>query len=74
MSTSFSAGRRAQFASAEDAILMKLKYFREGGSDKHLRDIRGVLLVQGEAIDREYLRKWAEVLGVLDQLSLVLSE
>ena len=69
-----SAGRRAQFASAEDAILMKLKYFREGGSDKHLRDIRGVLLVQGEAIDREYLRKWAEVLGVLDQLSLVLSE
>lgn len=67
-------GRVARFASPEDVILKKLQYYREGGSDKHLRDIRGVLLVQGEAIDHDYLTKWAKTLGVTEQLNQVLSD
>jgi hypothetical protein len=67
-------GRTAMFASAEDAILKKLQYYREGESQKHLRDIRGVLLVQGEAIDQTYLKKWADVLGVSQQLDEILSQ
>jgi hypothetical protein len=35
--------KSVRFASPEDAILMKLKYFQEGQSDKHIRDIRSVL-------------------------------
>ena len=65
-------GGGAKFASAEDAILKKLQYFREGGSEKHLRDIRGVLLVQGDAIDFAYLNQWAGDLGVVEQLEQVL--
>ncbi len=65
-------GNTARFASAEDAILKKLEYYREGGSDKHVRDIRGVLLIQGDAIDFDYLNKWAEHLGVTKQLQQVL--
>lgn len=61
------------FASPEDVILKKLEYFREGGSQKHLRDIKGVLEVTDE-IDRSYLRKWAGLLGLKDQLVLVLGE
>jgi hypothetical protein len=54
----------AWFASPEDVILKKMVYFQEGGSDKHLRDIAGVLRLQGNKIDREYVGKWAENLGV----------
>jgi hypothetical protein len=56
--------RSVQFASPEDVILMKLKYFKEGGSEKHLRDIRGVLTVQSDKIDRQYITAWAKRLGL----------
>jgi hypothetical protein len=32
-----------RFAPVEYVIIMKLDYFREGGSEKHLRDIHGIL-------------------------------
>ena len=57
-------GFEASFASPEDVILKKLEYYREGGSQKHLRDIAGVLRISGEAIDRSYIQEWAERLGV----------
>jgi hypothetical protein len=53
-----------QSASPEDIILSKLLSFREGGSEKHLRDIRGVLGVMGDAIDREYILRWVGRLGL----------
>ena len=56
----------ATFASPEDVILKKLVYFREGGSDKHLRDITGVVRVSGEELDWDYLAEWAERLEVED--------
>lgn len=56
-------GTRVPFASPEDVILKKLEYFREGGSQKHLRDIVGVLRTSGE-LDLDYLARWAEILGV----------
>lgn len=40
------------------------KYYREGGSEKHLRDIVGVLKVQGKRIDRGYIMEWATNLGL----------
>jgi hypothetical protein len=63
-----SAGANLQvcFGSPEDVILKKLEYFREGGSEKHLRDIAGVLKVQGQRVDRQYIVEWAGRLGVLD--------
>jgi hypothetical protein len=52
------------FASPEDVIIKKMAYFQEGGSDKHLRDIAGVLRLQGEALDRAYIEVWAGKLGL----------
>ena len=54
------------FASPEDVILKKLEYFREGGSDKHLRDITGVLKIMGPELDHQYLTDWARRLGLTD--------
>ncbi len=54
----------AVFASPEDVIIKKLEYFAAGGSDKHLRDIAGMLKISGDDIDREYVHEWADRLGV----------
>lgn len=58
------------FASAEDIILSKLEWFRMGGevSERQWGDVLGVIKVQGGALDRAYLEKWAAELGVADLL------
>lgn len=52
------------FAPPEYVILWKLEFFREGGGDKHLRDIRGMLLVNPENIDRAMLDRVCTELGL----------
>ena len=47
-----------RLAPPEYVIVRKLEYFREGGSEKHLRDIRSVLAVSGEQLDRTALDQW----------------
>ncbi len=59
-----SPGLDAWFASPEDVILKKLEYYREGGSEKHVSDIAGILKVQQERIDRAYLANSARRLGL----------
>lgn len=57
-------GLSAMFATAEDVILNKLMFFQLGGSEKHLRDIGGILKVKAKAVDRGYITAWAGKLGV----------
>lgn len=48
-------GNEIRIAPPEYVIVRKLEYFREGGSEKHLRDIQAMLSVSGEIIDRAVL-------------------
>lgn len=66
----------ANFASPEDTILSKLEWYRLGGeaSDRHWRDILGVLKVLAGELDLDYLRKWAMELKVGDLLERALKE
>jgi hypothetical protein len=57
-------GETLVFAPPEYVIVRKLEYFREGGSDKHLRDIRTMLKVSGEQINRADLDEWIKRQGV----------
>lgn len=57
-------GYEAYFASAEDVIVKKMDFFRQGGSEKHLRDIAGILKISGDDLDREYIENWAENMGL----------
>jgi hypothetical protein len=52
-------------APPEYVIVRKLEYFREGGSEKHLRDIRAILNVSGGELDRDALNDWITRRGVL---------
>lgn len=45
----------ATFASPEDVILKKMEFYKQGESDKHLRDIMGILKIRGNQFDRAYL-------------------
>lgn len=68
------AGFDAWFASPEDVIVKKLAYYQEGESEKHIRDIIGVLRLQGEKLDRAYIETWARRLGLSDTWARVLEQ
>lgn len=60
-----------RFASPEDTLLHKLVWYRLGNevSDRQWADVLGVLKVQGDVLDYEYLDRWAPRLEVADLLS-----
>jgi hypothetical protein len=60
-------------ARPEDIILSKMQYFEEGGSEKHLRDIASMLRMSDNRIDRAYMEKWVETLGLREIWKVILS-
>ena len=59
-------GREARLVAPEDLVLKKLEYYREGGSEKHLRDIAGMAKVLGARLDLAYVETMAERMGLAD--------
>ena len=51
-------------ATAEDTVLAKLEWAKRGESERQLRDVRGILDVKGESLDRAYIERWLDDLGV----------
>ena len=46
------------FSSPEDVILKKMEFYKKGGSEKHLRDIVGVIKISEELINFDYIETW----------------
>ncbi len=68
--------REAYMASAEDTVLAKLEWYRQGGeqSERQWRDVVGVLTAQAGRLDVAYLGQWAVRLGVADLLTRAMLE
>ncbi|HAB52486.1 MAG: hypothetical protein A2W77_00700 [Nitrospinae bacterium RIFCSPLOWO2_12_39_16] len=70
----FKRGRRihpaesyhANFSSPEDVIIKKMEFYKEGESEKHLRDITGILKISGDIVDRGYITEWARLLNLTE--------
>lgn len=58
-------------ATPEDTVLAKLEWAKLGGGDVQLRDVHGILQVQGDALDRTYIESWLDELGVRELWELV---
>jgi len=60
------AGETLYVKSAEDVVLRKLVWFRDGGghSEKQWRDVVQVLRLNRGALDERLLLEWADALGV----------
>ncbi len=58
----------------EYVILRKLEYYREGKSEKHLRDIHGILAVSSDEIDFMVLEKKVVTLGLSQEWQLAKSQ
>ena len=63
-------GLMVQFASPEDTVITKLRWFVLGNrvSDKQWNDIVMVLSLQGDQMEEEYMAKWATHFEVMDLL------
>lgn len=67
------SGVSVMVATAEDVLLTKLEWAVRSGSSRQVDDARGIVAVQGESLDREYMTRWAAELGVGDLLDQVLA-
>lgn len=61
-------------ASAEDTILSKLQWGAESGSELQYRDALRVASIQRGNLDKEYMQRWAPVLGIEEQLHEILKD
>lgn len=68
----FTDKQGGRFAAPEDVIVKKMEYYRDGGSEKHLRDIAGIMKVSAATIDQAYIGRWADQLGLRDIWDAVL--
>jgi hypothetical protein len=44
--------------------VLPMEYYKEGSSEKHIRDILGMLKISGDLIDPKYIFLWAETLNL----------
>ncbi|NJK65259.1 MAG: nucleotidyltransferase family protein [Microcoleus sp. CSU_2_2] len=61
-------------AAAEDIVLSKLLWRKQSRSQKQWIDVLGIMKVQSDHLDRDYLTEWAEELGLIDDLNLAFVE
>jgi hypothetical protein len=59
------AGRQIWVAAPEAVILNKLLFYREGGGEKHLRDVQAMMMALGDSLDRAWLMQEARRIGVV---------
>jgi len=60
-------------ARPEDIIIGKMIFYQEGGSEKHLRDIAGMIRISDAKIDRAYVERWASSMNLLDIWQAILA-
>ncbi len=66
------AGLSLSLVRPDDMVVAKLEWAKLGESDRQLRDVLGILMVQGPALDRVRIERWVEELALEPQWARVL--
>ena len=67
-------GMELDIATPEDSVLSKLEWTKGRASQMQLNDVLGILVVQWNNLDFNYLREWADKLEVGDALEQLVNE
>ena len=59
-------GTPGWIATVEDMVVAKLEWAAATDSERQLRDVAGMLAVGGDDVDRDYVARWVEALGLRD--------
>ena len=59
-------GIEVSIATAEDTIIAKLEWAKQGASDRQLEDVAGILRVRGSDLDLDYIERWITELGLAE--------
>jgi hypothetical protein len=54
-------------ATAEDVIIAKLEWSKLAKSERQVEDVAGILRIRWDSLDRTYLEKWINELGLKEQ-------
>jgi hypothetical protein len=53
-------------ATPEDVVIAKLEWWTISPSERQLNDVVGILEVQRDNLDLEYIERWVELLGLTE--------
>jgi hypothetical protein len=67
-------GTPVSISTPEDLIIIKLDWFKRSGIQKHYEDALGIVLVQQDSLDIEYVRRWCEKLSAGELFNRLLDE
>ncbi|MCL2641582.1 MAG: hypothetical protein FWD53_12100, partial [Phycisphaerales bacterium] len=65
-------GRNIFVATAEDVVITKLRWSKQGRRTKDIDDVRNVLAVQHGKLDMNYIRQWCQQHGTSELLETTL--
>ena len=57
-------GTPGYIATVEDMVVAKLEWAAATDSERQLRDVAGMLAIGGDDVDRDYIVRWVEALGL----------
>lgn len=66
------AGVHLYTASPEDILITKLWWAKLGESERQIGDAAGIIQVQGDSLDRDYVLNWVTVLKLEQQWAMAL--
>jgi len=64
-------GRTIWMSAAEDVVITKLRWCRQGRRPRDVDDVRNVIAVQGDKLDWDYIHRWCDAHGtraLLDEI------
>ena len=67
-------GRLATLPTAEDVVVTKLRWSRQGRRAKDVEDVRKILSLRASKLDLPYIRQWADQHGTRELFERLLAE